>query len=109
MKLLTLVMIAMVLGFIYLVLWTAYDIGRRKGCRDCAPDVERADRYRDAVYDLNMWCGHESPHARLISEHILAVGEGLAMNAGTPCGDEPCTISGLREQLRRLAPVEEGK
>lgn len=109
MKLLTLVMIAMVLGFIYMVLWTAYDIGRRKGCRDCAPDVERADRYMNAVNDLDKWCGNQSPQARLIAAHLFSAGEGLQMNAGTPCGDEPCTISGLREQLRRLALVEEGK
>lgn len=105
----TIVIVAVCAVFIAMLIEMAYYIGKRQGHLDCAPEIERSDRYRDAVYDLNKWCGHESPHARLISEHILAVGEGLAMNAGTPCGDEPCTISGLREQLRRLAPVEEGK
>ena len=30
------------------------------------------------------------------------MGEGLAHNAGTPTGDEACTVSGLRTQLSRL-------
>lgn len=105
MELFTLVvMIALLMAFVYVVIATAYDIGKRKGCMNCAPDVERADRYRSAVDMLDKWCGHESPQARLIAAHLLAVGEGLAMNAGTPCDDEPCTISGLREQLRRVTP-----
>lgn len=61
----------------------------------------RLDRYRRAVDDLDRWCGHEFPHARLIAAHLHAVGEGHGLNAGTPAGDEPCTISGLRDQLRR--------
>lgn len=104
MELLTLVMIGMVLAFVCVVVLTAHDIGKRKGHRDCAQDSERADRYRDAVDALDKWCGHESAQARLIAAHLLAVGEGLSMNAGTPCGNEPCTISGLREQLRRVPP-----
>lgn len=97
-----LVMALLVMAFVWLVVVTAYDIGRRKGCSDCAPDVERADRYKDAVDELDKWCGHESPSARLIAQHLRAEGEGLPMNAGTPFGNEPCVISGLREQLRRL-------
>ena len=104
MELLTLVMLVLVVAFVCVALSTTYDIGKRKGHRDCAPDSERADRYRDAVDALDKWCGHESPQARLIAAHLLAVGEGMAMNAGTPCGDEPCTIAGLREQLRRVPP-----
>lgn len=97
-----LVIVALGLAFFYVVISMAYSIGRTQGCFDCAPDVERAERYRGAVDDLNKWCGHESAQARLISTHLFAVGEGLAMNAGTPCGEEPCTIYGLREQLRRV-------
>ena len=101
MEFLTLVMM---LALVYVVISTAYYIGKRHGHRDCAPDSERADRYRGAVDALDKWCGHESPHARLIAAHLLAAGEGLAMNAGTPCGDEPSTITGMRDQLRRLPP-----
>jgi len=99
-----LILAAIAVAFLYVFTSIAYDIGKRQGCRNCAPEVERAYRYRDAVDSLDRWCGHESPQARLIARHLLAVGEGMAMNAGTPCGDEPCTISGLREQLRRVPP-----
>lgn len=104
MELLTPVMLVLVVAFVCVALSTTYDIGKRKGHRDCASDSERADRYRDAVDALDKWCGYESAQARLIAAHLLAVGEGMAINSGTPCGDEPCTISGLREQLRRVTP-----
>lgn len=97
-----LIITAAVIALAWLSLRLAYDVGRQEGRRDCASDVERADRYRMAVDDLDRWCGHESPHARLIARHLIAEGEGHAMNAGTPFGDEVCTVSGLREQLRRL-------
>lgn len=67
------------------------------------------DRYRRAVDDLDRWCGHSSPHARLIAAHLVAEGEGLNLNAGTPVADEPCTISGLREQLWRLDHQRDGQ
>lgn len=65
--------------------------------------MEKCSRYMRAVDDLDKWCGHCSPHARLIARHIRAHGEGEGCNSGTPVGDEPCTISGLREQLKRLS------
>lgn len=107
----TIVMAMLVTAFFCSMCELAYNLGKQKGQQECALDVERADRYMMAVDDLDRWCGNESPQARLIAAHLFSAGEGLKMNAGTPCGDEPCTISGLREQLRRLAPVEfeEGK
>jgi len=76
---------------------------RRRG-RLIRVDLEwRLDRYRRAVDDLDKWCGHEFPQARLIAAHLLAVGEGQGLNAGTPHADEPCTIDGTRQQLRRMA------
>lgn len=81
----------------------AYWCGRMDGYWNrAAEERARLDRYRRAVDDLDRWCGHEFPHARLIATHLHAVGEGHGLNAGTPAGDEPCTISGLRDQLRRL-------
>jgi len=68
-----------------------------------------ADRYRKALDDLDRWCGYSSPHARLIAAHLVAEGEGLNLNAGTPIADEPCTISGLREQLWRLDHQRDGQ
>ena len=65
--------------------------------------MEKCSRYIQAVDDLDKWCGHCSPHARLIARHLKAQGEGEGCNSGTPVGDEPCTISGLREQLKRLS------
>lgn len=79
-----------------------YLAGKRHGREGCARAVRRGERYADAVDNLDRWCGHESPAARLIAAHLKAEGEGLPMNAGTPAFDEVCTISGLREQLRRL-------
>ena len=60
-------------------------------------------RYRAAVDDVDRWCGQEFPVARLIATHLWAHGEGHQLNAGTPHDDEPCQVSGLREQLRRLS------
>lgn len=67
--------------------------------------IDRASDYRRAVDDLDRWCGHEFAQARLIARHLKAVGEGEGLNAGSPAADEPCTISGLREQLRRLVQI----
>lgn len=96
--------IVLVMGVLILVLTAslAYDLGKAQGCVNCAPEVERAHRYAQAVDNIDRWCGHESPEARLIAAHLKAEGEGLPMNAGTPAFDEPCTVGGLREQLRRL-------
>lgn len=83
----------------------ALSLGGLLGYRRIAIDQrERLDRYRHAVDDLDRWCGHEIPQARLIAAHLIAVGEGQNLNAGTPAADEPCTVNGLREQLRRLVP-----
>ncbi len=71
--------------------------------RRAAAEVLALERYRLAVDQLDKWCGYEIPQARLIAQHLHSHGEGLHLNAGTPVGDEPCTINGLREQLRRLA------
>lgn len=96
--------IVLVLGVLILVLTAslAYDLGAQQGRADCAPWVEKADRYSAAVDDLDRWCGHEHAEARLIAAHLKAHGEGLPLNAGTPVAEEPCTPFGLREQLRRL-------
>ena len=64
---------------------------------------EKCRRYNLAVSLLDMWCGHESRHARIIANYVEAYGEGdTPLNAGTPCGDEVCDISGTRMQLRRI-------
>lgn len=76
---------------------------RRKARLALDAAEERVRRYRQAVDDLDKWCGHEFPQARLIAAHLTAIGEGRGLNAGTPHGDEPCTVNSLREQLRRLA------
>jgi len=65
-------------------------------------DARALERYRGAVHDLDRWCGHASPHARIIAAHLTAIGEGQGLNAGTPCGEEPCTVGGLRDQLARI-------
>lgn len=62
----------------------------------------RAQRYANAVDDLDKWCGYPFPAARIIARHLKAHGEGGFLNAGTPCGEEACTVQGLRTQLARL-------
>ncbi|MBX9850043.1 MAG: hypothetical protein K2X64_12165 [Rhodocyclaceae bacterium] len=64
--------------------------------------MDKCNRYIFAVDDLDRWCGHQSPHARMIARHLRAIGDSAGCNAGTPSGDEACTIPGLREQLKRL-------
>ena len=89
--------------FALLVAAGAYWCGRADGYwRRAAEERRRLERYRQAVVALDQWCGHEFPQARLIAAHVQAVGEGRSLNAGTPAGDEPCTVSGLRDQLRRI-------
>ena len=100
-----------------LVIWGAYLIGRTVGRNQqqelWRDHMDKCNRYFYAVDDLDRWCGHTSPHAKLIARHIKAIGDGTGCNAGTPTGDEACTINGLREQLKRLdtarAAQKEGK
>ncbi|PZQ69584.1 MAG: hypothetical protein DI563_19385 [Variovorax paradoxus] len=82
--------------------WLGCFIGAARQRAQWTDHMEKGSRYAYAVDDLDRWCGHSSPHARLIARHLRAEGEGEPMNAGTPMADEACTISGLREQLRRL-------
>lgn len=98
----TIIIVLWALVFIALTASLAYDLGKQQGQVNCAPNVERAYRYQRAVDDLDRWCGHTSPHAELIARHLKARGERAACNAGTPHADEACTVSGVREQLRRL-------
>lgn len=79
-----------------------YLIGIFIGTKRAFKAEDRSDRYLFAILDLDRWCGHQFPAARVIAKHLKAVGEGKAINAGTPHGEEPCTVMGLREQLRRL-------
>lgn len=92
---------------VIVALAVAYCIGQidgywRRASEDRAFRADILERYRLAVDDLDRWCGHSSPHARLIAAHLRAVGEGHELNAGTPHAQEPCVVSGLRDQLARL-------
>lgn len=64
--------------------------------------LDRANRYYFAVDNLDKWCRYDLPEVEVIVKHLIAEGEGLSMNAGTPAGNEACIISGLREQIRRM-------
>lgn len=88
------------------LIWLAYalgkGIGRHQQRKIWQDHMDLGNRYRWAVDDLDRWCGHMSPHARLIANHLRAHGEGHGVNAGTPNGMEPCTVDGLRSQLKSL-------
>lgn len=89
------------------VIGMAFKIGRKFGQADRLPQLEMLWRYQHAVDDLDRWCGHMSPHARLIARHLTTIGEGKeGLNAGTPVDVEPCTIDGLRQQLKKLDVIE---
>lgn len=100
------------LGLLSLLVWFVYWLGREIGKHQqqalWRDHMEKCNRYAHAVDDLDKWCGHQSPHARLIARHLRAKGEGLGLNAGTPVGDEACQIGGLREQLFQSAPAIAG-
>ena len=72
--------------------------------RDMDEAEEKIRRYQMAVDEVDKWCGHESPEAKLVAAFIDSSGEGRRMNGGTPIKDEVCDISGTRDQLRRLKP-----
>lgn len=94
--------ILLVVIFALLGYWIGLVTGRLRHLDLVRRHLERATDYQTAVDDLDRWCGHASPHARLIARHLKAIGEGLGYNAGSPVSDEACHVSGLREQLRRL-------
>lgn len=86
-----------------LVISAAYYAGRRRERRELWPEVAAAERYKMACRDVLTWCCQdEFRSARLVAGHIMDHGEGAGINAGTPHGDETCTVNGLREQLRRV-------
>ena len=87
---------------VFLAYWLGLYVGRIRHLAFVDRHLMRATDYRRAVDDLDRWCGHISPHARLIARHLKAIGEGTGYNAGTPVADEACHVSGLREQLKRL-------
>lgn len=73
-----------------------------KKTEECKHQENRANRYYFAIDSLDKWCRYDLPETEVIVKHLIAEGEGLSMNAGTPDGNEACTISGLREQIRRM-------
>ena len=77
-------------------------IGRIRHHSQVKRQLQRAADYQRAVDDLDRWCGHTSPHAKLIARHLKAVGEDMGRNSGSPAADEACDVSGLRVQLTRL-------
>ena len=86
-----------------LVMSAAYYAGRSRERRELLPEAAAAARYKMACRDVLTWCCEdEFRPARRVAAHIMAHGEGEALNSGTPCADEPCTVNGLREQLRRI-------
>lgn len=88
-----------------LLMSAAYYAGRRRERRELWPEVAAAERYKMACRDVLKWCcADEFRAARLVAGHIMDHGEGAGpINAGTPHGDETCTVNGLREQLRRIS------
>ncbi len=66
------------LGLLSLLVSSAYWLGREIGKhqqRELWRDhMEKCNRYVYAVDDLDKWCGHQSPHARLIARHLRATG-----------------------------------
>jgi len=104
MHILTLIPLAL---FALVCCWLAFTVGQCKGRDNLGPELDKLWRYKSAVNDLDRWCGHMSPHARLIARHLTAIGEGKeGLNAGTPNDVEPCTIDGLRQQLKKLDVIE---
>lgn len=81
-------------------------IGYNNGRKSLYAYVDKATRYAAGVAQFQHWCSHMSPAYRLIAEHLRAVGEGEPLNAGSPAADEPCTVDGMREQLKRLTKLE---
>lgn len=96
------IFVALVILPIWIVYAIGVAIGRAEQRRLWQAHMDLGNRYRWAVDDLDRWCGHMSPHAKLIAAHLTAHGEGFNINAGTPIGMEPCTVDGLRTQLERL-------
>lgn len=73
-----------------------------KNTEQCKQLQDRADRYYFAIDSLDKWCRYDLPELEVIVKHLIAEGEGLSMNAGTPVGKEACTLPGLREQIRKM-------
>lgn len=56
-----------IIGIIAVFCFVAYKLGRVMGAADSleqvAPNLEAAYYYRQAVDDLDRWCGHNTLHA----------------------------------------------
>ena len=91
-----------IVAVIVAVGYLGYLFGRVSGRKELLGRHLLGVKLYRAIDELDVWCGHASPHARLIARHLKAVGDGSGLNAGTPCGEEACTVNGLREQLKRL-------
>ena len=89
-------------AFVVLAYWLGSFRGAMKQRDQWRAHMAKGNRYIHAVGDLGRWCGHTSPHAKLIAHHLRAHGEGLGYNAGTPHKDEACSVNGLRQQLARI-------
>jgi hypothetical protein len=94
-----LVILPLLFVFVY---WIGIAQGKGKALQDHTPELERGQRYIQAVCDFKLWCSSVHPMCRQISTHLIAVGEGESLNAGTPAADEACTVQGLRQQLSWL-------
>lgn len=59
-------------------------------------------RFRVYVEDYQRWLGMFPEVAQVLKSLRATVLGGEPINAGTPTGDEVCTIGGLREQLFKM-------
>ena len=64
-------------------------------------DSSTLSRYRLTLSQYQRWLG-EFPEVARVLDNLEVESEGGSLNAGTPTGLENCTVSGLRDQLRRM-------
>ncbi|WP_182342616.1 hypothetical protein [Comamonas koreensis] len=71
-------------------------------CPELKQESDESWRFRAHVQDYQHWLGMFPEAAQVLKSLRATVLGSEPINAGTPAGDEVCTIGGLREQLFRM-------
>lgn len=71
-------------------------------CPELKQESDESWRFRAYVEDYQRWLGAFPEVAQVLKSLRATVLGGEPINAGTPAGDEVCTVGGLRTQLLRM-------
>lgn len=74
-------------------------------CPELWHETNESWRFRVYSEDYQRWLGAFPEVAQVLKSLRATVLGGVPINAGTPVGDEVCTIGGLRTQLLKMQQI----